>query len=192
VALATPDCIALLRHPPNERAAREFLTFVLSEPGQRLWYQRRGPKEEGGPVEYDLERLPVLPAVYERGYETYTVSNPFKAGAEFQYDSKKGGQRWGTLNDLWRATILDLHDCLWDARRAINKAGRDADLGQVLCKPPLSEAALLKVALKDLPADERNALKNIWSAWARQWYAKVKCAAETNGAVLEFQPAPTE
>jgi len=42
-----------------------FMAFVLSEAGQKLWYQPRGT--EGGPVEYDLERLPVLERDFEVG-----------------------------------------------------------------------------------------------------------------------------
>src|SRR5207244_3725293 len=111
--VATPDCIAILRQPPNRAAARAFLLFVLSEAGQRLWYQARGTA--GGPVEFDLERLPVMPAVYEMGLKTYTIVNPFKAAAAFPYSGKKAGERWTALNDLWRATCIYAHEELWAA-----------------------------------------------------------------------------
>jgi iron(III) transport system substrate-binding protein len=190
VAVATPDCIAILRNSPNPDAAKAFVDFVMSEPGQRLWYQTRG--SPGGPEKFDLERLPVMPEIYERGYPTYTISNPFKSGGSFKYDGRLAGSRWGTLNDLWRATMLDCHSYLWEARGAVITAGRDADLGYALVRPPFSKEDLLKVAGTPWTADERNALKNKWSAWARKWYMSIERAARENGGVPEFHTAPLE
>jgi ABC-type Fe3+ transport system substrate-binding protein len=189
-AVATADCIAMLRCSPNQRAARSFMEFVLSEAGQRLWYQPRGTP--GGPVDFDLERLPVMPRIYEMGLPTNTVLNPFKVIAAFKYDNRKSGTRWSTLNDLWRAALIDAHDQLWAARKAAIAAGRDGDLGVALARAPFSEEALLQLAKKRLPPDARNALRNRWSAWARGWYGAIEKAARENGAVPEFAPAPTE
>ncbi|MFH0939625.1 MAG: ABC transporter substrate-binding protein [Planctomycetota bacterium] len=190
IAVATPDCIAVLRHPPNRTAAFAFVTFVLSEAGQKLWYLKRGTP--GGPIEYDLERLPVMPEIYTRfSQDTWTVTNPFKGVADFQYDSKKGGRRWDTLNDLWRAAILDVHEDLWNARQAVIRAGRDLDLGYALARPPISEQAVNVLAEQALLADERNALKNQWTGWARVWFKAITTAALKNGPVPEFQSAKT-
>ncbi|MCY3018683.1 MAG: extracellular solute-binding protein [Planctomycetota bacterium] len=189
-AVVTPDCIAVLRGPPNRRAAEAFLAFVLSEEGQRLWYQARGT--EGGPVAYDLERLPVMPRIYDMGLPTNTVMNPFKSAADFRYDSKKAGGRWGLLNDLWRAVLIDAHEELWDARQAAVAAGRDDDLGQALATPPLTEDQVWQVAQKSMPADARNELRNRWTAWASNWYREVEAAARTNAPVPAFHPAPAE
>jgi ABC-type Fe3+ transport system substrate-binding protein len=189
VAVATPDCIAQLRNAPNPAAAQAFMAFVLSEAGQRLWYQTRG--SPGGPEKYDLERLPVMKAIYERGYPTHTVSNPFKSGGSFKYDGVLAGRRWGTLNDFWRATVFDAHSDLWEARGAVIAAGRDADLGRALVRPPLNKEELMQVAGRAMLPDERNALKNKWTAWAREWYQRVAQAARENGPVPEFhRPCP--
>jgi iron(III) transport system substrate-binding protein len=189
-AVVTADCIAMLRNPPNPRAARAFMGFVLSEAGQRLWYQPRGTP--GGPVVYDLERLPAMPRVYDLGLPTNTVLNPFKSLAAFKYDNKKGGDRWDLLNDLWHAMLIDTHQELWNARQAAISAGRDADLGAVLVRAPFSEEALRSMPRKRLAPDERNALRNKWSAWARDRYAAIQAAARNNGPVPEFAPAPLE
>jgi len=188
--VVTADCAAILRGPSHPAAARAFMAFVLSEEGQRLWYQPRGT--DGGPADYDLERLPVMPRIYELGLPTNTVLNPFKTLAAFKYDNKKGGARWGVLNDLWRATLIEAHEDLWNARRAVIAAGRDGDLGAALVRAPFGEEALLQVARKRLPPDERNALRNKWTAWARAWYRTIEAAAKTRGAVPEFQPGPLE
>jgi len=189
-AAVTADCLAILRRPPNEKAARAFMAFVLSEAGQRLWYQARGTP--GGPVTYDLERLPVMPRIYDMGLPTNTVLNPFKTIAPFRYDNKKAGARWGVLNDLWRAVAIDAHDELWNARRAVIAAGRDADLGAALARAPFNEEALKRLIQQRLPADARNALRNRWSAWAREWYGAIAAAAGNKGPVPRFKPAPTD
>jgi ABC-type Fe3+ transport system substrate-binding protein len=189
MAVPTPDCIAKFRSPPNPRAADAFIEFVLSEAGERLWYQRRG--DPGGPVEYDLERLPVMPKIYEMGLPTNTVVNPFKTKPSFNYDGKKAGGRWGILNDLWKTTWIDVHEDHWAARSAAIKAGRE-DLETALARAPMSEEALFQIAKKKLSSDQSNALKNKWTAWARGWYQSIQRAAECNGPVPEFVPAPTE
>lgn len=185
-ALATPDGIAILRNPPNRRAATAFLDFVFSEAGQRLWYQSRG--SSGGPQKYDLERLPVMPRIYESGLPTHVAINPFKDKPDFQYDSKKAGARWTVLEDIWRATIIDVHDDLWTTRAAVSAAKRE-DLDRELGRPPFSEAVAQKLGAARLTADSRNALRNKWSAWARARYAALRNAAETKGAVPEWKSA---
>ena len=187
-AIATPDCIAIIRKPPNANAAHAFMEFVLSEDGEKLWYLPRGTP--GGPVKFDLERLPVMPSIYEKGLPTNTVSNPFKDTPNFIYDSKKGGTRWSLLNDFWKSVWMDAHEELWNARVAVIRAGRDKDLGAELGRPPYGEDAIAKLAKKKMTPDERNALRNRWIAWARNWYGKVKSTAETNSPAPEWVKGP--
>jgi ABC-type glycerol-3-phosphate transport system substrate-binding protein len=169
--VVTPDGIAVLRGAPNKPAAQAFVEFVLGEEGQRLWYQPRG--SPGGPRNYDLERLPVLKAIYSSGAPTNTLLNPFVAANDFQYDGKKGGSRWTLFNHLMRAMWVDTHEELWAARSALIAAGRDADLGAQLCRPPMNETEFLELARQKLTPDEINALRNKWSAWARAHYAEI-------------------
>jgi len=185
-SLATPDGIAILRNPSNRRAATAFLDFVFSDAGQKLWYMPRGAN--GGPKKYDLERLPAMPRMYDSGLKTNTIVNPFKDKPEFSYDSKKAGVRWAVLEDVWRSTIIDVHDDLWDTRAALRAAGR-ADLDAELGRPPFSEAVAQKLGAERLAADARNALRNKWSAWARARYAALRNAAETKGPVPEWTSA---
>ena len=42
--------------------AREFIAFVMSPEGQKLWNWKVGTP--GGPQRYALRRLPILPALY--------------------------------------------------------------------------------------------------------------------------------
>ncbi|HYF51434.1 MAG TPA: ABC transporter substrate-binding protein [Planctomycetota bacterium] len=194
VSLATPDCIAMFRSPQNPAAAQEFIRFVMSETmpngdpgGQRLWYQVRG--SEGGPKEYDCERLPVMPSVYEKNYPTFTVINPFKDAPSFKYDGRKTGDRWDLMNLIWRAMFIDVQDHLWDARKAIIDAKRDADLGFEVVKPPFTEEQLMSMTKVFFTPDQRNSLRNKWSAWARKRYQGIAKAAQ-HGSAYDDSPAP--
>ncbi len=55
--VSSVDPIGLLRGAPNRFASLAFIEFVLSPEGQRLWNFR--PGTPGGPVRYELRRLPV-------------------------------------------------------------------------------------------------------------------------------------
>jgi ABC-type Fe3+ transport system substrate-binding protein len=173
-SVATPDGIAILRHPPNAKQAHAFMDFVFSEEGQKLWYLPRGAP--GGPVKYDLERLPSMARIYDLGLPTHTMINPFKDKPTFRYDSKKAGARWRTMDDLWRGFILDVHDDLWTTRELLRKNNR-RDLDAELGRPPFTEAEVMEIANKKLNADERNALRNKWSAQARIFYADLRAKA---------------
>ena len=56
------DPIGLFRGAPNRAVAEEFIAFVLSMEGQKLWNFKVG--EPGGPERYSLRRLPVRKELY--------------------------------------------------------------------------------------------------------------------------------
>lgn len=189
-SVVSPDPIAIFRNAPHREAAESFVDFVLSEAGQRLWYQKRGTP--GGPMKFDLERLPVLKDLYARDLPTHTVARPFAEGQAFAYDEAKGGVRWAFFEELFRATVLDVHDELKASWRAVIEADRAADLGRALGLPPFDEATVMKLAERKQGAVEQNQLRRRWTGWARKHYAAIRCAAATSGPVPEYRPAPTD
>jgi len=186
----TADSIAVFRNAPHSELAQDFEDFVLSEEGQRLWYQKRG--SEGGPQEFDLERLPVLPEIYKMDLPTFTTARPFAANAAFVFDDPKSGKRWNTVNALMRGALLDVHEDLKAAWEAVLKAGRAEDLGAALGRPPLSEAQVDALVGKKYSTAQYNALKQKWSGWSRRRFDSIRAAARSGGAVPEFESAPTE
>jgi ABC-type spermidine/putrescine transport system permease subunit II/ABC-type Fe3+ transport system substrate-binding protein len=105
------DGIALVRGAPNPTVATAFIEFILSEKGQRLWYAPRGAA--GGPVEFELGKLPVLPTIYGSGPSaTLTQDSPFEWRHTLAYDAQKASVRWNLVNDLFGAFIIDVHDRL--------------------------------------------------------------------------------
>lgn len=176
----TPDGIALMRGAPNRRAAVEFILFVMSEPGQKLWYLAQDAEgKNGAPKAFDLERLPVLPSIYNHAWPTHTVLNPFKTKTDFIYDSKKASARWSLLNQLMRAVWVDAHEELWDARgEVIRKQRHSGGTDREWDKPPMSEDDFLALAKTKLTPDQINKLKNEWTSWARARYVQIATQAE--------------
>ena len=104
----TADPISILKGAPNLEAAQLFVQFVLSEAGQKLWMLKSGVP--GGPKQTPLYRAVVLPSAYEGvGDNTVVPINPFELSSAFHYDSKKGGQRWGLVNELIGKLLIDPH-----------------------------------------------------------------------------------
>lgn len=126
------DAIALLKGAPNRNAAVGFIEFVLSPVGQRIWYGKRGVP--GGPVQFELGKLPVRPDVYGTiEAATITEGSPFSWPNVISYDPAAAAQRWNLVNDLFGAFVIDVHD------RLRSRAARGLSIGGI----PLTEEGLV-------------------------------------------------
>jgi ABC-type Fe3+ transport system substrate-binding protein len=117
-SVTTPDPIGVLRGAKNQQLAQQFVAFVLSPAGQKLWMLPKGAP--GGPQQESLFRAPVLPALYQpmpRG--SLIESNPFAVKNARPYDAKKAAARRQVLDDLIGAVLIDNQDAL----RAKMKSG---------------------------------------------------------------------
>lgn len=110
-AAITGDCIALASGAPHGDLGRRFIEFVLSDEGQRLWYYKRGTP--GGPQEFEIGKLPVIPALYNTGSPATVVpGSPFTFTNVFPFDASKAAKRWNLVNDLYSSFIVEVHDRL--------------------------------------------------------------------------------
>jgi iron(III) transport system substrate-binding protein len=78
------DSIGLFRGAPHATVAREFIEFLISQEGQKLWSFRAGTP--GGPEKYTLRRLPIRPDLYTpqwRPYESDPDANPYASASGF-------------------------------------------------------------------------------------------------------------
>lgn len=173
VIVVNPDCISMLKGAPNQVIAERFLNFVLSEAGQKLWMLPRGHPE--GPKQFSIERMCILPALYER-YKNVTLvkTNPFALPIRFQYDPQKGGTRWSILNGLLGSTLIDVHEELTDAWRALIRRGMAADELRAFCRPPLGEDEAMAMA-RDQWKDPafRNRQQIEWQKWAAEKFREI-------------------
>ncbi|CAO3359319.1 ABC transporter substrate-binding protein [Azospirillum palustre] len=108
-----PAQVAITRAAPHPDAARAFVDFVLSAPGQALLFHP------------DIRRYPVRPDVYAQA-PAGTV-NPFqRVGAEaYAYDMEKGLNRHGLIAALFDSLIAGRQDrlkTLWGAIHAAEAA----------------------------------------------------------------------
>jgi len=98
----------MIHGAPHPNISKAFIEFTLSEAGQRLWYARRGTP--GGPVQSELGKLSVLPALYGKVEPAGVVKqNPFTMPNLLPYDSARAGARWDLVNDIFGAFVIDLH-----------------------------------------------------------------------------------
>ena len=135
----TPDGIAVLKGAPNRELAERFVSFVLSETGQKLWYLKQGTA--GGPTQHSLHRLPVRPEIYDR-YRSYSTEsvNPFTLARDFHYDTSLAGRRRGVVRALFGACFIDLHPELKRAWKRLIDRGLPAAEVAEFEKMPITSA----------------------------------------------------
>ena len=183
----TPDSIAILKNPPHPELARHFVEFVLSREGQLLWMLPKG--SPGGATRNVINRMSVVPALYdELAGKTPILTNPFKLRSDFVYSEQLGSRRRGILSVLIAAWMIDTHDLLAPAWKALHSpaaqklsAGRRQALLAGLVSPPCSEAELLQLADTDWKNPvKRTALVNRWQREALERYKSVLAQIPAN------------
>lgn len=146
------DPVAVLRGAPHPELAAEFVRFVLSPEGQRLWVLPAGAP--GGPKYRTLFRLPVRPEVYPAGDD----ANPFAKITPAAGDGKPAVSP-AVLKLALASAVLDVREEMSEAARAIAAARRsgrhaDAELATaVLCDDRAFALAELETAVR-LPAEK--------------------------------------
>jgi len=113
------DPIGLLRGAPNREAAEEFIAFVLSLEGQKLWNFKVGAP--GGPTKYALRRLPIRKELYSPEYAEFRSDpevQPYEEAKQFTYHAKWTAPLFRVMSFIIRVMCLDLHKeqiAAWDA-----------------------------------------------------------------------------
>ena len=190
-AVFTPDSIGILKGTRNLHLAQKFISFVLSEQGQKLWMLRKG--EPDGPQEFNLNRASVLPSLYdELGDRSVVPVNPFKIKSNFRHDFQKGSDRWVIVNDLIGALIIDQHQKLVDAWKAIVQSKNKQAALQEFNKLPVTEGEALELAKGKWKTDPafRNQKTSEWNSFAAKKYerAKVLAQEEKGCGLLGIEP----
>jgi len=166
------DAIAILKGAPNRKVAGEFVTFVMSEKGQRLFMLNRG--EKGGPVSNDLGKFTVMPKLYDQlKGRTPVAVNPFEWKGSFKYDPEVGSLRRTIVDDLIGTLLIDPHRDLQAAwQRARKSPDWQGELKRLSVVPVTEEEALdiARTGLWTDPAFKNKTLKE-WSDFAREKYA---------------------
>ncbi|HOX37839.1 MAG TPA: extracellular solute-binding protein [Candidatus Brocadiia bacterium] len=171
-SVINPDAIAILKGASNMELAQRFVTFVMSEPGQLLWILRKG--EPGGPENETLNRLPVLPDLYETTAGRTSVKlNPFKSTGTLAYSAETGSARYRILNDYLGAAIIDVHPELCAAWQNVIKKGMPKEMVAELTRVPISEADFMALAAKWEETELRDRQINEWLNHFRDRYKRL-------------------
>jgi ABC-type Fe3+ transport system substrate-binding protein len=174
LTVVNPDSIGILKGAPNLDVAKEFVTFVMSEEGQKLWMLPKGA--QGGPKKFTLGRLSVLPSLHQTlGKKSIVPLNPFELGGLVNYDSNRQGKLWSLVNDLVGALLVDTHQDLVRAWEAVIAGGMKPEAVAELTKMPVTLDQALALSAKWKNDAFRNQNINEWVKFARE---KCKKAAE--------------
>jgi spermidine/putrescine-binding protein len=167
------DGIAILVGAPHLPAAERLMEFVLSEAGQKLWFLPAGHPE--GPVNHSIERLPIRPAIYTNyGAASRVHFNPFTYRQNFSYDARLARGRRDIVRSLFGATVVDLHDELRAARKAVAATGDRPERLKELGAVPLTEKQAAELAKGDWQnAEVRQRTKLDWQRWAQAKYRRL-------------------
>lgn len=127
----SPDPIALFRGAPNPDVANEFIEYVLSVDGQKLWDYKVG--SPGGPERYALSRAPIRKELYTEEHEKNRLNpslNFYRDAVDFEYRPGWTAPLFKELRFAIKVAFIDPHKELVRAWKAIIEAkheGREAD-----------------------------------------------------------------
>jgi ABC-type Fe3+ transport system substrate-binding protein len=114
------DPVGLLRGAPNRAVAQEFIAFVLSMEGQKLWNFKVGAP--GGPERYALRRLPVRKELYAPEFTAFRSDPgvmPYQEAELFTYHPAWTGSLFKTMSFIIRVMSMDSHDEMASAWQAL-------------------------------------------------------------------------
>jgi ABC-type Fe3+ transport system substrate-binding protein len=174
LTVVNPDSIAMLKGAPQPELAAEFLRFVLSETGQKLWMLKMGSMP-GAPQEYQLNKMPIWPALFEK-YGQYTAfsESPFTWQSSTRYDTDKGSARWGIFNDYLGALFIEQHPLCVKAWAKVCALPGDDPRRTLFMQGPMSEDALMAAATNEYTDSRwRSDTLAKWANDARRRYSAI-------------------
>lgn len=177
------DPIALLRGAPERALAVDFIRFVLSPAGQRLWNYR--PGTPGGPQRWCLHRYPVRADVLDDDWRRHAAEpdeDPFAIARSFTYRPAWTAACYPLIGPLVKAIALDPHEEVVAAWGAICAAGGPERVPQAAAafdyQPfAYAQAAEVRAALAKGP-EQALPLVRGWTAAAIARYREARRLAE--------------
>lgn len=175
------DPISLLRGAPERELATDFIAFVMSPEGQRLWNYRLG--EPGGPTRYALRRLPIRRDLYTEAHRRHMSdpeADPHALAAAFTYHREWTAPVYGLIAPMTKALCLDnLDECrrAWAAICLAGGPGKVPQAYRAFCWNPVAYGDG-KGALAKLASGERLATLRAWSTGARDHYREAESLAK--------------
>jgi len=117
------DPIAMLRGAPHPELALDFIHFLLSPEGQRIWHYRASTPD--GPTENALRRMPIRRDAYTPAEMQYSADpglNPYLQSRNFHYRPEWTGPHFNVIRFIIQVMCLEVHDELQEAWTALAAA----------------------------------------------------------------------
>jgi iron(III) transport system substrate-binding protein len=173
------DPIALANGAEHRQLAVQFIEFVLSAEGQRLWNTRAGAP--GGPRLTSLRRLPIRPDVYADMSNFTDQVNPYRAAGGFNKSNQRE-KTFSILGELIQVSCINLLDDLRSTRQAILRSPRATELDAQLGMFPFDQKeALARLAVYSRASGiDRVTLLRQWTEQFRAEYRRLRQEAQTN------------
>lgn len=178
------DPIGLLRGAPNRPAAEEFIAFVLSEEGQKLWNFKVGTP--GGPEKYALRRLPIRKDLYTPQsfpFRSDPTAQPYEEAKLFTYNPAWTEPVFRVMAFIIRITCLDLHHEQTEAWKELIDAGFPREALQKFTDLSAVDYTTSKTVFKTALSsnnrlDEVRLAKDLAEKFRRQYQEAAKLAKE--------------
>jgi hypothetical protein len=161
--MVTPEPIALVRGAQHREVAQRFIEFVLSDAGQRVWITKPGLGET---PEMALQRLPIVPSVYDNPENFTGFSNPYQIAEGFN-TSPARRRTFGVMDDLIGLCCIDLLTELRQTRKEILASPHAVQLDAKLGAFPIGQQA--SRAAEDIRAGMLKGRPEGWLALQRRW-----------------------
>ena len=150
------DPMGLFRGAPHAEVAKEFIAYVLSVEGQKLWNWKVGTP--GGPHRYALRRTPILPQLYAAEFKPLRSDpevNPYELARTFTYHEAWTARLFRPTAFIFRVMCIDPHDELTEAWQALIAADFPPAAMAVFSDVSLVDYALASGKIRDaLGADK--------------------------------------
>ena len=174
LTVVTADGIAMLKGAPQAAIATDFITFILSENGQKIWMLRKNTIP-GAPEKFQLNKMPVWPSLFSKyKKQTYFTDNPFLWKSSVKYSSPKSSARWGILNDYIGAVLIDPHKKCAEAWAKVCNLPETNSWKEFFLEQLISENELMNFATNQYRDNRwRAKLLSKWSNEARKKYDKI-------------------
>jgi len=141
------DPVSILRGAPSPELARDFVLWLLSKEGQRLWNRKLGTDD--GPVKFELRRQPIRQDMYtpeEMKHWTDDI-HPFRDQKAFPPAIP---DFYRTVATVAHAMAIDVHDDLSAAWLAIHSCSDETKRRELIAMFDTMPAGL---TVDGLPAD---------------------------------------
>lgn len=184
----TADPVQLLRGAPNPEAAKDFIDFLLSEDGAKIWIQKPGTPD--GPIRYAQLRPTVrkdTPREVPADFQSLPDYRPYELGGTFEYRSDWTGRYFSLIGVLVKCVALDPEDELRAAWKAIlDNGGPEANpeaMAELLSLPvPYHDAPAATEILRGDSRVRIAATRTQWTEAARQSYIRAAKLARRKGS----------